>query len=113
MKSLITVMLFIISGSAFAAMDGELCSMQAEKEFVHNQVKEAVLETTLNKSIGFTGEVNVWFLVDDAGMIHIEKIESTDFLAEYHIRKTIEGMQLDMCGKAAGKTFALTLKFAA
>lgn len=113
MKNLITVMLFIISGSAYAAIDGEACNMQAEKEIVHTQVKEAVLENTLHKSIGFTGEVNVWFMVDDAGMIHVEKIESADFLAEYHIRKTIDGMQLDMCGKAAGKTFALVLKFAA
>lgn len=112
MKLLFTALTMIASSFTFAAGDVD-CSAANAEMIVHTQLAEVVVQSPQAKLMQMAGKVYVEFLVDESGVLHIEKITSADFTTEYYVRSVAEGMRMDVCAEATGKRYAVVLQFAA
>ena len=81
------------------------------KSEIKNKVTEIVMDGALAESLGLSGQANVWFMVDDNNRIHVEGVETSDYLSEYHIRQSLEGALLQVKESFIGKTFAVVINF--
>ncbi|MFN3940999.1 MAG: hypothetical protein ACK4IY_10455, partial [Chitinophagales bacterium] len=81
-----------------------------KKEMMHN-VTQIITAESLVESMGLSGQANIWFMVDENNQIHVERVETADFLSEYHIRQSLEGAMLKVKESFIGKTFAIVIDF--
>ncbi|MBK6732107.1 MAG: hypothetical protein IPG60_14515 [Bacteroidetes bacterium] len=81
------------------------------KKEIKSQVNEIVTDNILVESLGLTGEANVRLTVDDNNRIHVVSIKANDYLSEYHIKQSLEGVFMQAKESLIGKTFAVVIDF--
>lgn len=111
MKTILFTLMLIASSAIFAGNNSDSVSDNSDKKEMMEQVTQMLTTKSLVESMGLSGEANVWFMVDDNNQIHVERVEATDFLSEYHIRQSLEGALLKVKDTFIGKTFAVVIDF--
>ncbi len=76
-----------------------------------DKIKSLIENNEIIKALNLTGEANILFSIDDKETIHVESVVTNDYLGEYHIRQTLEGLKLDAGDSLIGKTFAFAVNF--
>lgn len=108
-----TLLISAILLTSFAVQAGNTATSTGDgnrKEIKH-KVKEIVADEQLVESLGLSGEANVQLTVDENNRIHVESVEADDFLSEYHIRQSLEGLFMQAKESLIGKTFAVVIDF--
>lgn len=111
MKTILFALMLTASAEMFAVNLSDSVSDDTEKKEMMQQVTQMLTTESLVESMGLSGQANVWFMVDDNNQIHVERVEATDFLSEYHIRQSLEGALLKVKDTFIGKTFAVVIDF--
>lgn len=107
MKSILTITLALLSMNLFAGVTGGGDSTSSEE--VIETVSSQICAEDVVAELGVSGSADISFTVDAEGYVHVEQIQSNDFLLEYHVRRALEGMKLSVTESVVGKTFSFIM----
>ncbi|HET8962471.1 MAG TPA: hypothetical protein VFM99_01140 [Chitinophagales bacterium] len=110
MKTLLITAILIASITAHAG-NSDFANNDGNKKEIKSQVNEIVTDNILVESLGLSGEANVRLSVDNNNRIHVESVKANDYLSEYHIRQSLEGVYMQAKESLIGKTFAVVIDF--
>jgi hypothetical protein len=103
MKSLFTIAFAALTLSSFAA-NGQDNDSTAGNDVIAS-VSNQICSEDIVSELGVSGTADISFTVDELGYVHLQEIQSNDFLLEYHVRRALEGMKLSVEESIVGKTF--------
>lgn len=106
MKTFFTIMALLISASVFAGNDNPSAT-DKEKAAMAQSVGQIVNNPDVLSALGVNGVADVTLQVDAAGNVHVESVQSDDFLLSYHIRNSLENAVLIVEDSLVGKTIQL------
>lgn len=112
MKNVI-IILFItfFSLAGFATNTPSVSGEEKEKIQLAEKIKSLVGDSKLFDALGLSGEANVIISIDENEIIHVESVETSDVVADFHIRKSLEGAKLDVENSFIGKTINIVINF--
>lgn len=108
MKSLLTIIAIAFSLNTFAGTENKTAD-SSENQQVINDVSSQICAGDIVTELGINGHADVSFTVDAEGYVHVNEVQSNDFLLEYHIRRALEGMKLSVTESIVGKTFTFIM----
>lgn len=114
MRTLLFSTLILLSLTGIAGNPGAPCcenGTDPEQAQVIEQVMNTIGNEKVVDELGLTGEASVTFTIDQNETVHVEKVEANDFLTEFHIRQTLEGLKMEVSDSLAGKVFSTIVKF--
>ncbi|MBK7442434.1 MAG: hypothetical protein IPL12_19345 [Bacteroidetes bacterium] len=108
MKNLFTIAAILLSTSLFAGNENKNLS-DAEKATVLTNIAGLIGDETVLNELGINGQADVTVVVDENGVMHVEEVQSTDYLLEYHIRQSIDGAKMIVNESLVGKTVSFIM----
>lgn len=108
MKNLFTIAAILLSTSLFAGNENKNLS-DAEKATVLTNIAGLIGDETVLNELGINGQADVTVVVDENGVMHVEEMQSTDYLLEYHIRQSIDGAKMIVNESLVGKTVSFIM----
>lgn len=107
MKTILTILAITLSTAVFAGNDGK--TSDKEKAEVKQSVEQIVADKEVISALGVEGKADVTLKVDETGLVHVEAVQTNDFLLEYHIRQSIEGAKMIVEDSLVGKTISFII----
>ena len=108
MKNLFTIAAILLITSLFAGNENKNLS-DAEKATVLTNIAGLIGDETVLNELGINGQADVTVVVDENGVMHVEEVQSTDYLLEYHIRQSIDGAKMIVNESLVGKTVSFIM----
>lgn len=108
MKSLFTIAAILISTSIFAGNENKNTS-DSDKTSVIASVTNLIGDEAILDALGIDGQADVTIKVDEFGVMHVESVQSNNYLLEYHIRQSIEGAKTIVTESLVGKTVSFIM----
>ncbi len=108
MKNLFTIAAILLSTSLFAGNENKNLT-DAEKATVLSNIAGLIGDESVLNELGINGQADVTVVVDENGVMHVEEVQSTDYLLEYHIRQSIEGAKMIVNESLVGKTVSFIM----
>jgi len=110
MRSILTVIAVTLSMQLFAGNENDKAvATNTESDQVIEQVCNVICSDEAVAALGINGQAEVSFTVDMEGNVHLQEVQSNDFVLEYHIRKTLEDMKLTVSDSIVGKTLSFIM----
>lgn len=112
MKSSIGILCIVFfSITGFANNTLPASGEEKEKMQLVEKIKSLVGDTKLFQALGLSGDANVAVCIDENKTLHVESVETSDAVADFHIRKSLEGAKLDVENSLIGKTITIVINF--
>ncbi len=108
MKNLFTIAAILLSTSLFAGNENKNLT-DAEKATVLTNIAGLIGDESILNELGINGQADVTVVVDENGVMHVEEVQSTDYLLEYHIRQSIDGAKMIVNESLVGKTVSFIM----
>jgi hypothetical protein len=108
MKNLFTIAAILFSTALFAGNETKNVS-DKEKTTVINTIASLIGNETVLEELGVNGQADVTIVVDENGLVHVEAVQTNDYLLEYHIRQSIEGAKMIVSDSLVGKTVSFIM----
>lgn len=108
MKNLFTIAAILLSTSLFAGNENKNLT-DAEKATVLTNIAGLIGDESILSELGINGQADVTVVVDENGVMHVEEVQSTDYLLEYHIRQSIDGAKMIVNESLVGKTVSFIM----
>ncbi|MFN0275247.1 MAG: hypothetical protein ACKVPJ_05855 [Chitinophagales bacterium] len=105
MKNLILTVCILLSLTSFAKTGSE-----QEAQLV-TKIKNIVQVDKLIDALNLNGEAIVWVTIDENKTLQVERVEAGDFLKSFYVKKTLEGVQVDVEDSMIGKTYQVEVEF--
>lgn len=102
MKTVFTIIALVLSTAVFAHNDGN--TNDKEKSSVQQSVEQIITDPAVVEALGVEGQAEITLMVDEAGQVHVQGVQTDNFLLEYHIRKSIDGAVMMVEDSLVGKT---------
>ena len=102
MKTVLTIIALVLSSAVFAHNDGN--TNDKEKSSVQQTVEQIVTNREVVNELGVEGKAEITLTIDEAGQVHLDGIQTDNYVLEYHIRKSIEGAVMIVEDSLVGKT---------
>lgn len=75
------------------------------------KIKSFVMVDKVVNALHLKTEANVWITIKEDKTIHVENVDSGDFLTAFYIKKTLEGKAVEADNSLIGKTLAVEINF--
>ncbi len=108
MKILFTIAAIVISTSLFAGNENKNTT-DKDKSSVISNVANLIGDQEILEALGVNGQADVTIKVDAAGVMHVEAVQTNNYLLEYHIRQSIEGAKMIVTDSLVGKTVSFIM----
>ncbi len=108
MKSLFTLGLILFSMTLFAGNENKNIT-ESEKATVIENISDLLGGEELINALGISGQADVTIQLDENGIVHVQAVQTNDFLLEYHIRQSIEGVRMVVSDSLVGKTVSFIM----
>jgi len=108
MKILFTIAAIVISTSLFAGNENKNTT-DKDKTSVIASVANLIGNQEILDALGVNGQADVTIKVDESGIMHVEAVQTNNYLLEYHIRQSIEGAKTIVSDSLVGKTVSFIL----
>lgn len=103
MKSLFTLAAILFSVTLFAGNEKTNVTDKEKTKVIEN-ISQLLGGEEMISALGINGQADVTIKVDEHGVMHIEEVQANDYLLEYHIRHSIEGVKMIVSDSLVGKT---------
>ncbi|MFI5171665.1 MAG: hypothetical protein ACHQFW_04700 [Chitinophagales bacterium] len=108
MRSLFTLGFILLSMITFAGNETNNCT-DAEKATVVENIADLLGGVDLLNALGINGQADVTIQVDENGVVHVAEVQANDYLLEYHIRHSIDGVKMIVSDSLVGKTVSFIM----
>ncbi len=108
MKSVFTFGLILFSLTLFAGNEKKNLS-DTEKAAVIENISDLLGGQDMINALGINGQADVTIQLDENGIAHVEAVQTNDFLLEYHIRQSIDGVKMVVSDSLVGKTVSFIM----
>lgn len=106
MKTLFTIAILFVSTAVFAGNNTASNTTDKQKAEVLATLNNLIGDTDVINALGINGQADITITVDNNGIVHIDEVQSNDFMLEYHIRHSVEGVKMMVEDSLVGKTFS-------
>ncbi|MBC8046924.1 MAG: hypothetical protein H7Y00_09025 [Fimbriimonadaceae bacterium] len=107
MKALFSALLILTTTLIYGGSDS---TINCEKPVIDN-VKKIVLADEATYSLQLKGAATVMFTVDENNKVHIESIQSSDFVTAFHVKHALEGKVICLNNMSSGTTYTIVIEF--
>ena len=101
-RSIIIAILALLTVPAMAS-GGET------KKDVREQVRDLVMEQGILDALNAEGELNISFTIDEDNRVQLETVNTEDYSLEYHVRQTLQNVQVAANQSLVGRTISLVV----
>jgi hypothetical protein len=108
MKIVFTIAAILISTSIFAGNENKNAS-DKEKASVITSVASLIGDEEVLTALGVNGQADITVKVDAEGIMHVEAVQTNNYLLEYHIRQSIDGAKMIVTESLVGKTVSFIM----
>lgn len=108
MKNLFTIAAILLSTSVFAGNENKNVS-DKDKITVIDNISNLVGNETILSQLGVNGQADVTIKVDENGLVHVESVQTNDYVLAYHIKQTVEGAKMIVNDSLVGKTVSFIM----
>ena len=108
MKSLFTFGFILLTMTVFAGNENKNCT-DSEKASIIESISGLLGGEELINALGINGQADVTIQLDENGVVHVAEVQTNDFLLEYHIRQSIEGVKMVVSDSLVGKTVSFIM----
>lgn len=108
MKNLFTIAAILLSTSLFAGNENKNVS-DKDKTSVIDNISNLVGDETILSQLGIKGQADVTITVDENGLVHVESVQTNDYLLAYHIKQTVEDAKMIVNDSLVGKTVSFIM----
>ncbi len=109
MKSLFTIAAIMITTGLFAGNENKNNTTDSEKTNIVAHISQLIGDEEMISALGINGHADVTVKMDENGVLHVQEIQSDDFMLEYHIRQSVEGVKMIVEDSLVGKTFSFIM----
>lgn len=108
MKNVITIAAILLSTSLFAGNENKNVS-DKDKTTVIDNIANLIGNESILSELGVTGQADVTIVVDENGLVHVEAVQTNDYLLAYHIKQSVEGAKMIVSDSLVGKTVSFIM----
>lgn len=108
MKSLFTIAAILLSVTLFAGNEKTNVTDNDKVKVIEN-ISQLLGGQELITELGINGQADVTIQVDEQGIMHVAEVQANDYLLEYHIRQSIEGVKMIVSDSLVGKTVSFIM----
>ncbi|MEZ5015000.1 MAG: hypothetical protein R2794_11980 [Chitinophagales bacterium] len=102
MKTVFTIMAILFSTGLFAGTDGNKDS--SDRSVVIDSIATLMGSDDVINALGVSGQADVTITLDEQGVVHVEEVQANNYLLEYHIRQSLDGVKMMVSESLVGKT---------
>lgn len=106
MKKIMFTAILFISTLSFSYAKGS----EQEAQFL-TKISSLIKVNKVMDALQLNGSANIWVTVDENKTLHVESVESENFITAFYIKQTLNGQQVDVDDSMIGKTFAVEVDF--